>query len=254
MQEYPIRVFWVPGGSACIRAKEFLTNLGVAFESVNMLNNPQGAADLAKLGARSLPIVARGQDFVFAESLSQIANFVGKQHARIRSLPPSDLIARWQAFLDIARSHIAQIPADRLLHRPIPSRDRTLLRLAFHIFQAPDAFLRNVAGEFEDWAHYVNLPPPAEMTTGKDVIRFGEGIAGALDEWWAALEERDCRWTVRTYYGVRPAWELLERQTWHSAQHTRQLQSVLEGFDIDLERPAPPALYAGLPMPKGLWQ
>ena len=70
----PIRVFWVPGCSACVKTKEFLTSLGVPFESVNLLENEQGAADLAKLGARSLPIVSRGDKFVFAQSLDQVAD------------------------------------------------------------------------------------------------------------------------------------------------------------------------------------
>lgn len=92
------------------------------------------------------------------------------------------------------------------------------------------------------------------MRTTGDIIHFADEIAENLYVWWAKLEERECRWTVRTYYGVRPAWELLERQTWHSAQHTRQLQAVLEGFGITPARGATPGLYAGLPMPEGLWE
>ena len=59
---------------------------------------------------------------------------------------------------------------------------------------------------------------------------------------------------MKTHYGDRPAWELLERQTWHSAQHMRQLQAVLEGFGVPLSRKANAALYAGLPLPAGLWE
>lgn len=254
MQADPIRVFWVPGCSACVKIKEFLTGLGVPFESVNLLENEQGAADLARLGARSLPVVSRGEKFVFAQSLNQVAEFVGKHRGEAETLDPADLMARWTDVLAIARSHAARIPPDRLMHRPIPGRARTVLELAYHIFQVPDAFLRNVAGEFEDWAQFVNMPPPPEMRTADDIARYADAIRGDLDQWWDALEEKECLWTVRTYYGVRPAWELLERQTWHSAQHTRQLQAVLEGFGVPLERKATAATYAGLPMPNGIWE
>lgn len=255
MHADPIRVFWVPGCSACVKTKEFLTSLGVPFESVNLLNNAQGAADLAKLGARSLPVVSRGDKFTFAQSLDQIAEFVGRKRAGVERLPPEELHRRWQEFLAVARSLILEIPADKLTYSPIPNRlERTVLALSYHIFQIPDVFVRNVAGEFEDWAHYVNLPVPDDMTTSADVVAFADEATATLAQWWNVLEERECRWTVRTYYGVRPGWELLERQTWHSAQHTRQLQAVLEGFGTPLSRTVDPKLYMGLPMPEGLWE
>lgn len=250
----PIRVFWVPGCSACVKTKEFLTSLGVPFESVNLLDNEEGAADLAKLGARSLPVVARGDKFVFAQSFDQVAEFVGRKNTMNDRLPPDELMRRWTEFLAIARSLILEIPADKLDHQPIPHRKRDVRELAYHIFQVPDVFVRNIAGEFEDWAHYVNLPVPDDVRSNDDIVGFADRTTGNLTGWWDKLDDRSCGWTVRTYYGVRPGWELLERQTWHSAQHVRQLQAVLEGFGIAMQRTVPPTLYDGLPMPAGLWE
>jgi glutaredoxin len=254
MNGEPFRVFWQPGCSACVKAKEFLTGLGVPFESVNLLEDSQGATDLARLGARSLPVVSRGDKFVFAQSLDQLAAFVGKKNNGVDRLPPAELMRRWQEILTIAKSLVAQIPAEKLEHRPIPNRDRSLLGLAYHTFQIPDIFVRNVEGEFEDWAHYVNLPAPDNVRTQADVLRFAEAATASLTKWWSELEDRELLWTVNTFYGERPAWELLERQTWHSAQHTRQLQAVLEGLDVPLPRMVNPQLYVRLPMPVGLWE
>ena len=50
-----IKVFWQPGCSSCLRTKEFLTKQGIDFESINVHNNPAGMAELATLGARSVP-------------------------------------------------------------------------------------------------------------------------------------------------------------------------------------------------------
>jgi hypothetical protein len=121
-----IRVFWQPGCSACVKVKEFLTGLGVSFESVDVLNDAEGG------------VKAKSAD----------------------RLPPVELVARWLDVLAIERSLVAQIPVDKLGRRPIPNRDRTLRDLAYHTYQIPDVFVRNVEGEFEDWAHYVNLPTP----------------------------------------------------------------------------------------------
>lgn len=250
----PIRVFWQPGCSACVKTKEFLTGLGVAYESVNVLEDTEGMADLARLGARSLPVVSRGSRFVFAQSLDEVAAFVGREPAAAVRLPPEELMRRWLEILAVARSLALQIPVDKLAYQPVANRDRAMLELAYHTFQIPDVFVRNANGEFEDWAHFVNLPPPDDVRTNADIVAFADKATASLEDWWQGLADRSCTWPVRTYYGVRQAWELLERQTWHSAQHTRQIQAVLAGFRLPLSKTVDPALHVGLPMPVGLWE
>jgi glutaredoxin len=254
MNAESIRVFWMPGCSACVKVKEFLSGLGVPFESVDVLNDSQGAADLAQLGAKSLPVVSRGGKFVFAQSLDQVASFLGVKSDSAERLPPAELMQRWRAILTLAESLIAQIPPARLDYRPIPNRDRTLRDLSYHIFQIPDVFVRNVKGEFEDWAHFVNLPVPGDIRTGAEILQFADATTEKLAHWWDELSDRQLLWTVSTHYGRRAAWELLERQTWHSGQHTRQLQAVLEGFGVELLETAGPQLYTGLPLPVALWE
>jgi hypothetical protein len=169
-------------------------------------------------------------------------------------LPPEELVRRWKELLAIARSMTLEIPADKLDHCPIPNRNRDLRALSYHIFQIPDVFVRNVAGEFEDWAHYVNLPVPGDIRSQHDIAGFADAATAGMSGWWDGLDDRACLWTVRTHYGERSAWELLERQTWHSAQHVRQLQSVLDGFGVPMKRVVEPALHDGLPMPESLWE
>ena len=55
-----ITVFWQPGCTSCLRTKEFLRTHGIEFESVNVRDDQQAMARLAGLGARSVPLVARG--------------------------------------------------------------------------------------------------------------------------------------------------------------------------------------------------
>ena len=61
--------------------------------------------------------------------------------------------------------------------------------------------------------------------------KYGKQIERKIERWWKALPDKSCRQTVKTYYGVRPLHELLERCTWHSAQHARQMITVLEGLE-----------------------
>src|SRR5262245_39478232 len=54
-------------------------------------------------------------------------------------------------------------------------------------------------------------------------------------------------------YGNVTLQEYLERTTWHSGQHVRQLVMVLEMLGIEPDRPPTKETFAGLPMPDKVW-
>ena len=58
----PLKVYWQPGCSSCLKTKEFLLANGVEFESINVLENEKGFQELDALGVRLVPIVARVKD------------------------------------------------------------------------------------------------------------------------------------------------------------------------------------------------
>ena len=53
-----------------------------------------------------------------------------------------------------------------------------------------------------------------------------------------------------------PGFERLHilRGTWHSAQHARQIQVVLQEFGVAPDGPLTEQDFAGLPLPDGLWE
>ena len=53
--------------------------------------------------------------------------------------------------------------------------------------------------------------------------------------------------------GVQPISDLLLRQTWHSAQHVRQLAAALERLGIEPDGRLSDADLSGLPLPAALW-
>ncbi len=58
---------------------------------------------------------------------------------------------------------------------------------------------------------------------------------------------------VSTYQGPFTMHGALERCTWHTAQHTRQLAMVLEGLGIEPDAPLGSGDLAGLPVPEKVW-
>jgi hypothetical protein len=202
---------------------------------------------------KTVPVVSRGTEYVFAQALEDVSRFIGKA-VEFKRLPPEELMRRWLHVLRSAQRHARQIPADKLGQRATPGRDRSIATLAYHVYQIPDAFLQAIENGVQNLAAVYDTPLPAEVKTVEDIAAYGSRMEKRLQNWWNALPDKSCRQTVKTYYGERPMHELLERCTWHSAQHARQIISVLEGFGVKPDGPLTAADYAGLPLPKGLWE
>jgi glutaredoxin/uncharacterized damage-inducible protein DinB len=248
-----LKVYWRPGCSSCVKVKEFLSGLGVKYESINVSATPEAMDDLRALGVRTVPVVARGRDYVFAQALEDVSAFIGRA-VRIERLAPEALMDKWLTVLGAAQRHVVQLPATRLGERAVEGRDRSIRDLAYHIYQVPEAFLEAVENGDEDLATVYNASPPSHVRTADDIRQYGAGVSARLERWWSRETDKACRRPVRTYYGSHPLHHLLERCTWHSAQHARQIIAVLERLGIEPDAPLTDADYAGLPMPAGLWE
>ena len=253
MDSQELRVYWRPGCSSCVKVKEFLSELGVDYQSINVSATPEAMDELREMGVRTVPVVARGREYVFAQALEDVSRFVGRD-VRMKRLPPEALAQKWLKVLAAAQRHVVQLPAARLGERATPGRDRSIRDLAYHVYQVPDAFLQAVENGVEDLTAVYNAPPPPQVKTVEQIRAYGAGVAARVQRWWVALPDKSGRQTVKTYYGERPLHELLERCTWHSAQHARQIIAVLEGFGIQPNEPLTEKDYSGLPMPTELWE
>ena len=219
------------------------------------MNDPTAFDRLGKLGARTVPVLARGDQYIFCQDLEDVAEFVGLQGSGHTPLPPTALMTKWITVLRAAQRYIRQLPSDRLAERAIDNRDRSLRLLSHHIFRVAEAFLETAIDGVEYRTNNANIPPEdGTCTTGEEIAAYGDGIVARLEEWWSQLEDRSCQRPVKTFYGTPPMHQLFERSTWHSAQHTRQLMAVLERFAIEPQGRLTAEDLAGLPLPEGLWE
>jgi hypothetical protein len=219
------------------------------------LNDPTALERLGRLGVRTVPVLASGDQYIFCQNLEDVAEFVGLQGSGHTALPPTVLMTKWTTVLGAAQRYIRQLPSDRLAERAIDNRDRSLRLLSHHIFRVAEAFLETAIDGVEYRTNNANIPPEdGTCTTGEEIAAYGDGIVARLEEWWSQLEDRSCQRPVKTFYGTPPMHQLFERSTWHSAQHTRQLMAVLERFAIEPQGRLTAEDLAGLPLPEGLWE
>jgi glutaredoxin len=247
----PVRVFWAPGCTSCLRTKEFLTRRGVAFESINVKAHAGAMQELAALGARSIPVVARGTGWVYAQSLIDVTDFLGIDAEKDARLSPAELAARVNTILAKARGFVGQLP-DAVLDGPFRDSWAPPRGLAHHVFRVTEAFLDAVEQPCE-LGYELIMQGTHEVVPGQDVAGYGAQVLQRFNAWWARARDSDFTVAMDTYYGPQTLHEVLERTTWHSAQHARQLMVVIESTGATVQEPLNADDLARLPLPEKAW-
>ena len=218
------------------------------------MNDAAAKDRLLALGARTVPVLAKGEQYVFCQNLDDVAEFVGLQGTGHTPLLPPALMTKWLAVLRAAQRYIRQISDPRLGERAIDNRDRSIRLLSHHIFRIGEAFLETAVDGVEYRAENANVPPQeGTCTSAVEIISYGDGVIERLENWWSCLDDKSCRQKVKTFYGMQPMHQFFERSTWHSAQHTRQMIAILERFGIEPAGRLSADDLAGLPLPERVW-
>lgn len=220
-----------------------------------MANDPGGREKLLALGVRNVPVVSKGENYVFGQNLEDVAEFVGLQGTGHTPLPPDQLIKKWVLVLRALQRYVRQMPTARINENVIENRQRSIRLLAHHAFRIAEAYLESVVDGKEYAVQHANVPPQdGTHLTGAEIAAYGEGVIARLQKWWDQLPDKSLSVKIKTYYGMQPMAMVFERSTWHSAQHARQLMHVLERFGIEPDGKLTPQDLAGLPLPERLFE
>ena len=209
-------------------------------------------AELQALGVRSVPVVTRGKEYVFGQMLKDLAAFLGVDYDTKPKLSPQQLIDKLDMVMSAAQRFIAQIP-DEKLDDNLRNRKRSIRHLCYHIFRLEEAFLDAVENDIYITRDLFNRPPPPEIRTSQDLVRYGAAVQKRLHAWWDGFDDKDCVGEIDSYYGKQPLHNVLERHTWHPAQHVRQLMMLLDDLGLEPDGRVPDSDFAGLPLPEKVW-
>ena len=211
-----------------------------------------GREQLVALGARSVPVVSRGAQFVYAQVMKEVVDFLQLEDDTAPELSPEHLVERYTLVLDTAIRLTRQMP-DNCHERELPNRPRSWRVLLHHVFQIPVAFLdMEQTGEPLSYENMV-APPPDNMISSIAIADFGVAVKTRFHHWWAASQNKDFSISVPTYFGGTTRHEMLERTVWHSTQHVRQVASLLEQAGIQPDRPLTSKDIEGLPLTDVIW-
>jgi hypothetical protein len=206
---------------------------------------------LRNLGARSVPVLSRGLDWIFAQNISHVVKFLDLKEATSPILPPAELMKRLSLFIQTAIQIVPQMP-DTRLSTEVPNRPRSYLALGHHLFRVPEVLLEVANGATLTHSMLTDGPPEG-MRTSATLGIYGQGVLAALDAWWSSKQDQTALEIVQTYYGPQLLHELMERTTWHCGQHVRQWFMLLGMAEITPAVTLDDVAFGGLPMPISVW-
>ena len=234
-----------------MKLKEFLSVRAIEFDSVNILEDQEGLPELRRLGARSIPVLSRGDKWTFAQNIGHVVKFLGLNEATGPALTAPQLIERLDLFLSAAIRNVPLMP-DALLEKEVPNRPRSYRILSHHIFRIAETFLE-VANGAELTYEMLAVGPTDAMRTSQSIADYGSDVLDRLRAFWGGKADKSGKETLQTYYGPQLLHEYLERTTWHSGQHVRQWFMLLGMNGATPDRPLGDDAFANLPMPSSVW-
>jgi hypothetical protein len=198
----------------------------------------------------SVPVVMGERGWVHAGNLDAVADLLGIEPTGHRALPPAELIEKYDVVLAAAQRYLRVFPPEQI-RATVPRRDqRDMRQLGYHVFAIADDLMTVKDGDV-----YLqgNAPVPDGVRDFDDIVAYGDAVRKRLRDWYAAQPNDAWRMLRTTSFGALPLHLYLERATWHSAQHSRQIVEMLRYAGVQAPDVLPESYFDGLPMPNGVW-
>ncbi|MFD5225990.1 glutaredoxin family protein [Microbacterium sp. NPDC058342] len=242
-------IFWMPGCSSCLRLKEFMEGTGLAFDAINVEEDDAAAEFLAGQNVR-LPAISWNGTCRNGVALASVAELLGVPYSPPVMLDPAELVRRYDRVNTVLQSMLRHLTPETEGLR-FPHRRRDLAELFGHA----GCTMRYFLGKFDDAEFsllFDDLEP--EARDAADLGVFIEGTRRAVAEWWEDMDPDDPMDDVLdSYWGAHTMHELLEREVWHAAQHTRQIAHLLQEAAVQLTDTLSDDDLDGLPVPRRIY-
>ena len=244
-----ITLYWMPGCSSCLRMKEFVEKTGFDYEAVNVDAEPERASFLRDYNIR-IPAICVGEECVNGVHLETVAKLLDVEHNPPRMLSPAELRDRYARVIAALKRYTLQsTPQAGVLK--LPDRDRDLLQVAGHA----GCTMRYFLGKYDDESFpgfFDDMEPG--YRDPQQLVDYIKETYRRFEMWWEEEGQHDTLdAVVQVYWGSHTLHEALEREVWHTAQHTRQVMYMLEQSGIAPEGPLTADDLDGLPLPERIY-
>ena len=193
-----------------------------------------------------MPVVALGGQGVQAVDLRPVAHLLNIPYDAEPQLSPSALKHRLVALLRWLDDFAQSCPND-LHNLKIEGRERSLWDIVEHVVEISRIYEAVAANQREFDASAAD----ANSTTHYTVFLVSGEINRLIDQ----IEQEQCNYDkeLDTYFGNATLHWVLERTTWHTAQHLRQLEDMVLHSGTVTITSLDKSLLTELPLPTSVW-
>lgn len=178
-------------------------------------------------------------------NLGKVAELLGLDFDSSPLLDPTQLLERLDRFL-LAIDAVAPKVSSQVLDKKLPGRDRTVLQLLHHTADVAMSFtVDEEISQAEHISEDYALDTSSSLSSLSRKIQFTRTIVQEINIDWQS--------TANTPYGLQTKHQVLERCTWHVAQHIRQLEHFIERWQQTVRGWPSTVDYDGLPLPESIW-
>jgi len=233
-------------------------------------------------GIRGIPVVTVGDRQVLGFDLAQIDEALGlARNSTARQLSGEELVNRATVLLSAAGRFSLQLPANHY-DDPFPGLENAkppyiqggrILKLSDGTPYVPHAtfigLVRHIVHHAEKFKHAMEHPDTDVVMDVALWTEFGEAdlsldvpsivarlnaISEEILRLWRDGAERHLSQVMHTFLGPQTVAQMLQRDVYSLAQHTRQLMTKLLDLGIEPDGPIGAEEYEGLQLPVGVWQ
>ena len=212
--------------------KALLSRRGVEFDVRDIEKDPTAFEELQALGLMSVPVVAKGDNFVVGWNPTKVGELLGFEVQEV-STTPEHMLSTIRTLVDATIRAVAQIPHEMLTWKS-PDRDRPLRQLVHHLFRNYELGVdADILGEFPartTWRMTRDVPT---FDSSQRLVRYGEMVKAKFNAWYEVVDPRAFEKTIDADVGPRTLMQVLERTRLHSAFHLRQVYAFLEAGGVE---------------------
>jgi hypothetical protein len=199
-------------------------------------------------------VVCAGDECVSVVDLKGISRLAGIAYQEREMLAPPMLYEKYLMVLDAVGRYCRQVPDEYLTHSQVDRPNRTFRSLAIHAIQMAAAFLDSIDTGRVDLRGRPLPDGASETWDGRRIAELAGEVRDELADWWEATGKTLAMdRPIENNWGITTLHATMERQTWHSAQHTRQLIMFLDQLGIEPDGRLTAGDLAGLPLPDNVW-
>lgn len=262
-----------------MRVKDYLKTRGVEFDAFDITVDKTALAVIQKLGIKSVPVVVKGDRHALGRDLGQVDDLVGlKREGSL--IPAGELVERTIRILTAWARFAKQLPpshyddrtpgmelvkafilpdgqvlrhADGTPYVPHMTSIGMIRHVLHHAEKIKVAFEDPKSRVFSDEVLNSQCGEPSPALSLEQLLLIGNEVTESIRRCWSNASQETLDTVIQTMMGPLTVHQVLMRETYSVAQHTRQVMTLVIDLGIEPDGPLEEKDFSGLNVPKNVW-